>query len=200
MKTVTYDETQWKLVPVEPTEHMIDMGEDQHTCVQEDAFYADKSISEYDCLNLYKAMLAAAYEAPELEDTNIPTNGISGPSFIWTTFVDVEEILATSVSSKPSRGRWANLTGARTVDNPIPLYVHPSADAKDAARYEYILDCEVSAARAYITELDEIDYKARCRAMHDRAIENTCATARVSDGLRRLERNVIGGRLGLIYH
>jgi len=43
-------------------------------------------------------------------------------------------------------------------------------DAKDAARYEYILDCEVAAAQWYITDLDIAEFKAKRRAKHDAAI------------------------------
>lgn len=50
----------WRLVPVEPTEEMIDAGRREHTCVQGDSWYSDSEISEHDAIAVFKAMLAAA--------------------------------------------------------------------------------------------------------------------------------------------
>lgn len=41
---------------------------------------------------------------------------------------------------------------------------------KDAERFEYILDCEVIAARRYLPELNESEFKAKRRAAIDAAI------------------------------
>ncbi|PXV60703.1 restriction alleviation protein, Lar family [Dyella jiangningensis] len=57
-----------------------------------------------------------------------------------------------------------------------PLYTHPpraqeaGEDARDAARYNYLLDCEVIAAREYLPNLDADAFKASRRAKHDSAI------------------------------
>lgn len=50
----------WELVPVEPTDEMIDAGCKQHTCEQQDYWYSDEELRDSDCIDIYKAMLAAA--------------------------------------------------------------------------------------------------------------------------------------------
>ena len=55
MKTITYDESKWKLVPVEPTEEMLRAGVD--------AAIAQKNSRPW-CPPCYRAMLAAAPSAP----------------------------------------------------------------------------------------------------------------------------------------
>lgn len=55
----------WKLMPVEPTNSMVWKGCECHECVQMDSYYADAELSEYDCIAIYKAMLAATPECKE---------------------------------------------------------------------------------------------------------------------------------------
>ena len=52
------------LVPVEPTEAMIDAGCKEHECVQEDRWYSNHEISEYDAKSIYSAMVATAQVQP----------------------------------------------------------------------------------------------------------------------------------------
>lgn len=47
-------------VPVEPTEEMIEAGCKQHECKQQDPWYSNEELSEYDCKAIYKAMLNAS--------------------------------------------------------------------------------------------------------------------------------------------
>lgn len=56
----------WQLVPIEPTDEMIDKGTDQYECEQGDTWYRNHQLSEGDCIAIYKAMLAAAPK-PEKE-------------------------------------------------------------------------------------------------------------------------------------
>lgn len=59
MKTVTYDETKWKLVPIELTQEMLDSVDDVEvggscfSCTKWTASYADAT-------NMWSAMLSAA--------------------------------------------------------------------------------------------------------------------------------------------
>lgn len=57
----------WQLVPIDPTDEMIEKGTDQHECAQGDPWYTDLPLSENDCNAIYKAMLAAAPK-PEKEE------------------------------------------------------------------------------------------------------------------------------------
>lgn len=56
----------WKLVPVEPTQEMIDRGTDEHECEQGDSYYRAPSLSDTDAIAIYKAMLSAS-PAPDKE-------------------------------------------------------------------------------------------------------------------------------------
>lgn len=47
-------------VPVEPTEAMIEAGCKQHECQQQDTWYGNDELSEYDCKAIYKAMINAS--------------------------------------------------------------------------------------------------------------------------------------------
>ncbi len=70
MKTITYDETKWKLVPVEPTEEMLDAAGDE--CQYRKSAH---TVSE----DRWAAMLAAAPaapEAPQPSQQDIPRNAI----------------------------------------------------------------------------------------------------------------------------
>lgn len=52
----------WKLVPVEPTDAMMDAGTSKHECAQGDPWYGAPALSDVDCVAIYQAMLAAAPE------------------------------------------------------------------------------------------------------------------------------------------
>jgi len=52
----------WKLVPVEPTDAMMDVGTSKHECAQGDPWYGAPALSDVDCVAIYQAMLAAAPE------------------------------------------------------------------------------------------------------------------------------------------
>ena len=56
MKTITYDETTWKLVPIEPTYEMLEAGEGAIAPT-----YTDTPVSVP--FDIYRARLAAAPEA-----------------------------------------------------------------------------------------------------------------------------------------
>jgi hypothetical protein len=45
-----------------------------------------------------------------------------------------------------------------------------SGEIRDAERYEYLLDCDYIAAKKYLPDLDESEYKAKLRAKHDAAL------------------------------
>lgn len=47
-------------VPVEPTEAMIEAGCKQNECQQQDTWYSNDELSEYDCKAIYKAILNAS--------------------------------------------------------------------------------------------------------------------------------------------
>ncbi|WP_238908149.1 hypothetical protein [Achromobacter ruhlandii] len=53
-----------KLVPIEPTDDMLDAGCGQHSCVQGDPWYSSPDLSWSDCKDIYAAMLAAAPASP----------------------------------------------------------------------------------------------------------------------------------------
>ena len=53
----------WKLVPVEPTEAMIDKGIAEHRCEQGDPWYGSDPLSDTDCWHIYVAMISAAPDA-----------------------------------------------------------------------------------------------------------------------------------------
>jgi hypothetical protein len=44
---------------------------------------------------------------------------------------------------------------------------------KDAARYQYILECDVISARKYVPNLNADEYMAKRRAAHDAAMKET---------------------------
>jgi len=48
------------LMPAEPTEAMIDAGTAQHECEQGDSYYSAPSLTDGDCIAIYKAMLNAS--------------------------------------------------------------------------------------------------------------------------------------------
>ncbi|MFM9932893.1 hypothetical protein [Achromobacter xylosoxidans] len=54
----------WKLVPIEPTDAMLDTGIKQHRCEQGDPWYSSPDLGEGDCRDIYAAMLNAAPAAP----------------------------------------------------------------------------------------------------------------------------------------
>ncbi|MFY3148474.1 hypothetical protein ACOTF6_09355 [Achromobacter xylosoxidans] len=54
----------WKLVPIEPTDAMLDAGIKQHRCEQGDPWYSSPDLREGDCRDIYAAMLNAAPSAP----------------------------------------------------------------------------------------------------------------------------------------
>ncbi|GEM_PF-6476713 len=54
------EKNEWKIVPVEPTDDMIDSGCKQHKCEQGDSWYTAFDLSEGDCRLIYAAMLDAA--------------------------------------------------------------------------------------------------------------------------------------------
>ena len=58
MKTVTYDETKWKLAPIEPTEEMIDAAVRDVDC--QDSYYPHSIFGEDDAKQAWTAMLSAA--------------------------------------------------------------------------------------------------------------------------------------------
>ncbi len=57
MKTITYDENEWKLVPVEPTDKMLYAAAD---CIDEYAAFNSAAAA-------YREMLAAAPQPPTAE-------------------------------------------------------------------------------------------------------------------------------------
>ena len=50
----------WKLVPIEPTDAMLDAGCGKHVCTQGDPWYSSPDLSEGDCKAIYAAMLDSA--------------------------------------------------------------------------------------------------------------------------------------------
>lgn len=50
------------LVPIEPTDVMVDAGTSKHNCEQGDPWYGASKLSDSDCIAIYKAMLATAPE------------------------------------------------------------------------------------------------------------------------------------------
>lgn len=54
MKTITYDDTKWKLVPIEPTRDMKESGYMQLPIIGAESVGADR------ITDMYKAMLSAA--------------------------------------------------------------------------------------------------------------------------------------------
>ncbi|MFY2843612.1 hypothetical protein ACOTJF_18140 [Achromobacter ruhlandii] len=55
----------WKLVPIKPTEAMLDAGCRQHRCEQGDPWYPSHDLDEGDCRDIYAAMLNAAPTSPD---------------------------------------------------------------------------------------------------------------------------------------
>ncbi len=46
----------------------------------------------------------------------------------------------------------------------------PAQAMTDAARYEYLLECDFISAKNYLPDLDEAEWKSQLRAKHDKAI------------------------------
>jgi hypothetical protein len=67
MKTVTYDETQWKLVPINPTDDMLEFGCEQYNSELDDSWHTSYWLSECECREIYEAMLLAASQPPVIE-------------------------------------------------------------------------------------------------------------------------------------
>ncbi|WP_241043688.1 hypothetical protein [Achromobacter xylosoxidans] len=68
----------WKLVPIEPTDAMLDAGIKQHRCEQGDPWYSSPDLGEGDCREIYAAMLNAAPAAP-----SVATAGNPQPARDW---------------------------------------------------------------------------------------------------------------------
>lgn len=69
----------WTLVPIEPTDAMLDAGIKQHRCEQGDPWYSSPDLGEGDCRDIYAAMLNAASSAPGVStvaDAQVPEFGL----------------------------------------------------------------------------------------------------------------------------
>lgn len=70
----------YALVPIEPTEEMIEAGCKHHECVQQDPWYSNSEISESDCIAIYKAMLTQATTGHAETGRARPPEGQGGES------------------------------------------------------------------------------------------------------------------------
>ncbi|WP_116791425.1 hypothetical protein [Achromobacter dolens] len=67
----------WKLVPIEPTDAMLDAGIKQHRCEQGDPWYSSPDLGEGDCRDIYAAMLNAAPAAPGVSRVEDAQDGVT---------------------------------------------------------------------------------------------------------------------------
>lgn len=142
MKTITYDETKWKLVPMEPTDAM--------------ALAAIKVGLRNPAINgvvQYKAMLAAAPTPPASEqaqqdaDIGNPTSGNAQPDPAMAGDALSHALEHCGVKRAVAGGAWFSSFGLQQLADLLARKrVQPASaeDARDAARYRWLRDQNAS--------------------------------------------------------
>ncbi len=71
-------------------------------------------------------------------------------------------------------GAWVETqaVGLKVVDDQLyTCDLDPAAIAQDAARYKYLLDCEFTASKTYLPDLDKAQFLQKRRQAHDQQME-----------------------------
>lgn len=152
----------WKLVPVEPTDDMIDKGCDEHCCEQGDSWYSAPALSYGDAKSVYSAMLAAAPAAPaaptegardaepfsmdgrDYDDAEPVRDAGAGTAVCWIDPHNYKAMLAQDL------GCLRYLTREKNADDDIPLYAHPDPLLAEA----------VEALGNMVAMMDNVDFQS----------------------------------------
>ncbi|MFY3300206.1 hypothetical protein ACOTEY_00475 [Achromobacter xylosoxidans] len=162
----------WKLVPIEPTDAMLDAGIKQHRCEQGDPWYSSPDLGEGDCRDIYAAMLNAAPSAPGVSTVE------DAQAVAWMEpGIDV-----------PVTNEYRNKTPLRQAKYCVPLYKHapvnaPAAgDALDVARYRWLCDkFGITKLPCAIERIIEGSYVPDGKNAIDAAIDAAIAAQRKGD-------------------
>lgn len=129
----------WKLVPIEPTDAMLDTGIKQHRCEQGDPWYSSPDLGEGDCRDIYAAMLNAAPAAPGVstvaQDERQAFEAWLARRGVWPALC-FEEVFIAGWNARPADAPAAGDAQAIVLPAKMPKYESDGSEYPSSESYK----------------------------------------------------------------